>query len=322
MNDTLETRELFVLEGPDCLIRGTYHKACNDNSDHKAKLTEGDRVGVVFLNGLPATRAAHGNAAVYWADSFAERGYPSFRLDLPGFGDSDGDPPTDWLRFINEGRYASAASDAMRQIKERFRLPGIVVVGHCAGAVTAIYAVALDRVCKGMVLIDPYFYAAQKERLKTRQLLSSWAEQSRVGGILRNVFGSLKKNCLSFFKNVYPDHANVPLLRRWKEVTSRGIPVLILKMPDRRAASAKPRARDFDYFKYVVELAGRRGMVAAKSVEGANHTFSNRAGRAAVRQHAEQWLNTYFSIPECRDSGVSTACIESGDAPAEVVSSK
>jgi hypothetical protein len=119
MNEMVETRELIMLDGHGVIIRGTYHKAHDDNPDTQLNLLRRDRVGVVFLNGLTATRAGHGDAVVYWADSLAERGYPSFRLDLPGHGDSEGDPPTEWLGLINMGGYASIASATIRELVGR-----------------------------------------------------------------------------------------------------------------------------------------------------------------------------------------------------------
>ena len=45
--------ELFVLDGPDGIVRGTYHKTYHDSSG--AQQAPGrDRVGMMFLNGLSA----------------------------------------------------------------------------------------------------------------------------------------------------------------------------------------------------------------------------------------------------------------------------
>src|SRR5271170_7820384 len=142
MKETIETRELVVLDGLDVIIRGTYHKTYYDGFGAQSNLIERNRIGVLFLNSISPTRAAHGDSAVYWADSFAERGYPSFRLDLPGFGDSEGDPPTELLGFINQRGHASIASVKIRELVTRFNLSGVVIVGQCADGVLALYTAA------------------------------------------------------------------------------------------------------------------------------------------------------------------------------------
>src|SRR5271155_4065380 len=114
MKETSETRELIVLDGMDVIIRGTYHTPYS--FDERAIPIRRDRIGVLFLNSLSTTRATDGDSAVYLAESFAERGYPSFRLDLPGFGDSEGDPPTELLNSINEWGFASIASVKIREL--------------------------------------------------------------------------------------------------------------------------------------------------------------------------------------------------------------
>ena len=149
MQEATEARELFVLEGLDITVRGTYHKTIDERAGTKAESSQRDRIGVLFLNSLSPTRAGKGDSAVYWADSFAERGYPCFRVDLPWFGDSDGDPSTELLSFINGGGYASIVTSIARDLTSRFRLSGVVLVGLCAGAVTAIYTAAVSKECRG-----------------------------------------------------------------------------------------------------------------------------------------------------------------------------
>ena len=125
-----------------------------------------NRIGVVFLNHGFLPRTAPGDSAVYWADSFASCGYPSFRFDLPGLGDSDGDVPAQMLDFINAGGYAPVLSATVKELVERFNLSGIVIMGHCAGAVTALYtAAAATKECKGLVLTGSVLFpAARKNR--------------------------------------------------------------------------------------------------------------------------------------------------------------
>jgi len=294
MKETIEARELIVLDGLDVIIRGTYHKTRDDSSSARSSLNKRDRIGVLFLNSLSPTRAEHGDSAVYLADSFAEVGYPSFRLDLPGFGDSDGDTPAELLGFINQGGYACIASAKIRELAIRFNLSGVVIVGQCAGAVSAIYTAASIKGCMGLVLLDPYFHLPQSINPKIRGKMQLWALQSRLGGMLSKIQGILKEISLSVRGAAPPENANLPLLCRWKEVASTGLPILILKASSWKTSDIKPRVDGFDYLKYVRELAGRRSQVVIKVLDGADHYFASRLGRMIVRQRTEQWLNACF----------------------------
>jgi pimeloyl-ACP methyl ester carboxylesterase len=295
MKETIETRELILLDGLDVAIRGTYHKTYTDNLVSQANLTKRDRIGVLFLNSLSPTRAADGDSAVYWAKSFAELGYPSFRLDLPGFGDSEGDPPAESLGFINQGGYASITSAKIRELVTRFNLSGVVVVGHYAGGVSALYAAATCPECKGLVLMDPYFRRMQPVKQAMRQ--------QRNEGMLHssrrpssNIHDPLKEIRLFLAGTVPPENANHPRLRRWKEVASTGLPILILKASNGKAQSIKPGIDELDYFEYVLGLAGRRSRVVIKVLDCVDRSFASRMGRATVRQRTEQWLNACFPL--------------------------
>ena len=92
MKQSIADRELVALDGDGVLMRGTYHKPRAAGGAAIRLLP-----GIMFLNSLLTPRAAFGDTAVRWAESFARRGYPCFRFDLPGQGDSDGKPrPSCW----------------------------------------------------------------------------------------------------------------------------------------------------------------------------------------------------------------------------------
>jgi pimeloyl-ACP methyl ester carboxylesterase len=299
VNQAIERRELITLEGRGVLLRATFHRPRGGGSDSEPGASTRDRTGVVFLNSLSLPRAATGDSAVYWAEAFADCGYPSFRLDLPGLGDTAGDLPQELLNFINAGGYTSIASAKIEELVERFNLSGVVLVGHCAGAVSAIYAAAACAgKCKGLVLLDPYFHLPQAIRPKVRRGLSDWALQSRIGGTISNIYDWVRDVLLILRGNAPPRNANFGLLSRWKELASTGLPILYLKAPARKAVGTKPRVGEFDYLKHVLGLAGRNSKVVVELIEGTDHSFANRLGRAAVRRHTEQWLTSYFPLRE------------------------
>ena len=106
MDQAIEGRELITLDGDGVFLRGTFHRPRARVPIQSQRWTR-NRIGVVFFNSLSLPRAATGDSAVYWAESFANCGYPSFRFDLPGLGDTAGDIPLELLNFINAGGYAS-----------------------------------------------------------------------------------------------------------------------------------------------------------------------------------------------------------------------
>lgn len=291
----IKTRELITL---DCLgtpIHGTYHRPADRFFGPPA--SDNARMpGILFLNSLSLPRAATGDSAVHWADSCAEWGYPSFRFDLPGLGDSAGDISTDLLDFINSGGYATIAATSVKELVERMGLSGVVIIGHCAGSVSALYAAAACRECKGLILMDAYFHLPQMIRPTMRRKLSEWARSSKIGAAASDLYDRWSDLLLLVRGERPPGNANFHLLNCWKQVTTTGMPVLMLKAPGLKAAGTKPRRGQFDYLKHVMKLAGNKNQVTIKLIEETDHSFANRAGRAAVRQQIRSWLERYFPV--------------------------
>lgn len=303
MLEAIQNRELIVLGCLGNRLQATFHPPASAiHSSHK-------RPGILFVNSLSLPRAASGDSAVRWADALAEQGYPSFRIDLPGLGDSEGKASTDLLDFINAGGFASVASSAAAQLTERFSLSGVVIFGHCAGSVSALYAGAASANCKGLILLDPYFHLPQAKRPKVREELSDWARRSKLGRLLSNLYDRIRHLRLSLRGNAPPGNANARFLAHWKQVTSAGLPVLLLKAPGIKAQGSKPRVGEFDYIDYVVNLAGRKSRVSAEFVEGADHSFANREGREAVQRHIAAWLVAHFPLADFDPQAVSPPAV-------------
>jgi pimeloyl-ACP methyl ester carboxylesterase len=312
MKRDIDSRALITVNCSGTLLRGTYHKSQERHSDGAVtNQAEAGRLGVLILNSLSLQRAATGDSAVYWADSLAELGYPCFRIDLPGLGDSDGQTPTGFLDFINRGGYAPAVSSVMTELAATYSLSGLVVVGHCAGAVSALYAAVGHTKCRGLVLMDPYFHLPKVLRAKLRQGLSEWASQNSFGGMISDVYDRLKLVLLFLCGNAPPKNANAALLNSWKQVASEGLPILLLKAPSPKARGTEPRLGEFDYLSYVQKLAGSRGRVVLRLIHDSDHSFANRRGRSQVRSHIEGWLNTFF--PECQASQAESRSSDRSD---------
>jgi pimeloyl-ACP methyl ester carboxylesterase len=307
MDRAIKTRELITLNGLGVLVRGTYHRYPEEGYGSDSSPSQAGRIGIVFLNSLSIPRTATGDSAVYWADSLARRGYPAFRLDLPGLGDSCGNVPNELLDFINDGGFGPIASSKATELVQRFSLEGVVIVGHCAGAITAIHAAAACPECKGLILMDTYFHLQKANRPKVRQELSDWARRSKLGGLFSNIYDLARDVRLLLRRNKPPGNANFPLLGRWKRVASAGLPILLLKAPGLKASGTKPRTGEFDYLKYVLGLAGRKSRVVVQFIAGTDHSFANRVGRAAVGQHLENWLKAHFPLPDAQVVAVKIA---------------
>ena len=299
LKQATETREVITVAVGEICLRGTFHRP----RDHRSGpgLSKRNRFGILFLNHGFLPRTAPGDSAVHWADSFAEQGYPCFRIDLTGLGDSDGDVPADLLDYINAGGYASILSAAIKELTERFSLSGVVILGHCSSAVTALFSAALSKECMGLVLTDPYFHLA-RERNEIQMELRHWASWSRLGALSSDIYYYLKYIHLLVRGNRLPRNANSALIRCWDQLASAGLPILILKAPVLKGRGTKPRVGDFDYLGYLEALSGRGSRVVIKLMEGTNHSFAGNVATAAVRECTGQWLNEYFPFVEYEEA--------------------
>jgi len=290
--DTLETRQLITLGADGILVRGTYHdvprKMTGSTSPDK-------RIGVLFLNPLSTPRALIGDSAVYWASSFASQGYPSLRIDLPGLGDSYGEVAKDLLTFINNGGYAAIAAAKVKEFSERFGLAGVVIYGHCAGSTTAIYAASACKECKGLIITEPYFNAANMLTPKLSPGMVAWARRTKVGEVLRAAYARLREARKKQTNGSLPGNANVNLVTHWKQLVSSGLPILVCKSGEPAAlGSSKLRAGAFDYLEHITSFAGHKSRLSLHTIEGTNHSFADLLGRATIREHAETWLHKHF----------------------------
>ncbi len=292
MKDRLPTRALLTLNGGGAQLLCTYHKPFDRLAEQDLDASAAGRIGLVFVNSLSAPRAGNGGSVVYWADAFAASGYPCFRLDLPALGDSSGVLPQEFLSFVMGGGYAGQIKQTVRELAERFRLPGVIAVGHCAGSVTALHAASEQTFCKGLVMMEPRFDHPKHTPVPQYRLkLSAWARTDGLGKALRTVYHRTRAVSPAARQDALPTNANLALISRWKQAASSGMPILLLE-----SAAADTGPGRFDYTRFAMGLAGHKARVAFKLVKETDHSFANAAGRDMVRKYIQDWLAVHFPL--------------------------
>lgn len=295
MISDIGSRLLFTLETAKWRIAGTYHRPriIRGSSSSAGE----DTIGVVFLNSLAPTRAGKGDSTVSWADSLADHGIPAIRIDLPGFGDASGELPVDLVQFINSGEYAPVVAEAVRKLLVQFGLSKVILVGLCAGAVSAIYtaAIAPNDVC-GLILLDPYFYLPVTEKKGLGKKLADLVPPGAIRRLLKYVMHRLTMLRLTIVSNNIPSNANRALLDRVSMLAKFGTPILVLDPP-----AVTRKGENFDYLLYISERAAVCGRVEVRLVPGADHTFANKIGRSAMTEESLRWLGAYLQLCECSD---------------------
>jgi hypothetical protein len=143
--------------------------------------------------------------------------------------------------------------------------------------------------------MDPYFNLPKSLTSKLRPELVHWARRSKVGAIVRATYDRIREAPSALRKGALPANANFAFVSRWKKVVSNGLPILILKSPEPAAlGSSRLRSGTFDYLGHITSFAVGSNQITIKTIEDTDHSFANRAGRLAVRQHTETWLGEYF----------------------------
>jgi pimeloyl-ACP methyl ester carboxylesterase len=308
-----------VAVGGVCL-RGTCHKPPDETLYPSPDPDNGNPIGIVFLSWL-IPRSGNGDSAVYWAESMAKCGYLAFRFDFPGLGDSDGDLSTPGID-VDAGAYGPALSGIANHLVERFHLSALVVVGHCAGALTALYAAAANEHIKGLILLDPYFHVQPSSKIpnvvlswRTRVVKAlAWdvigQRHLRHAGVgllssIRTIYHNLNPNRLFLRRKKLPCNANLSLIRCWEQLVASGIRMLVLRSP-----TTTPKSGEFDYVEFLRPRSDSASLVTVKLIErvgavACTHAFAERHGKETVRMNTEQWLSVYFPLTRYGETQVT-----------------
>jgi alpha-beta hydrolase superfamily lysophospholipase len=305
-------RTIVELEIGGNRLVGTLHSATREVDGRAA---ERRRPGLLFLNSGFLPRSPVGDLTTHLADHFADLGISTFRFDMPGLGDSEGELPGDVETFFGSvlaGLHEQAAVKVSHELVQKYNLSGIYVGGLCGGAITSAYAAAAkdSEHIRGIAMLDPSFALQQKGPVKPagkddksapkpslKLRAKHFIQELRVS-ILKTRAGQGVRKFYRYFKPVglavrrmlrkgrgepLPSDANTQLLAAMKTVCQRKVPVLVLV-----AGSEEQHAEKYDYFKYIG--IPQRGGQFYRYLPDTTHSFVEGTGEAVVTQQLEQWL--------------------------------
>jgi pimeloyl-ACP methyl ester carboxylesterase len=295
-------------------LRGTVHVP---PTEAKVAQSSFEKLGVILLHPGFLPRSGLGDIAVALADELANHGILCVRIDFPGLGDSEGDLPKDALTYVQnvqEGRFAEVASECTERIKCCLGLEKVVIAGHCGGAVTGFFSLALrkdDRVC-GMIALDTPFNLIleaestvldgnrasfrEKERVARKELYELCHRilfKIRLGGAIQKILQIIKKRSsvpvggMSGSDNLPPE-TNRKLLKCVGQVLNDKIPVLFVTADDPR----KPK-NEFDYIEYLLKIC-YAGSVTHKKITGTDHAFLAGGGKQKMSACVTEWVAATF----------------------------
>jgi len=313
-------RQCVEIQVEGLRLCGTFHQPAPCPESAQTRPAGAGKPGVLFLNSGFLPRSAQGDLQAQMADKIAAAGFPVFRFDLPGLGDSAGELPEDavtFVRSVEKGFFAPYASALAARLTGIYGLEKIVVGGLCGGGISAMFgaAAARDRRVCGIILLEPIFQLVQIQ--EAPQQKKSWAprwkhsfvlrtkafyEELRVWILSRRLGAPLQK-FYSRWKAArksrrpagvrppaqrLPKEANLKLIHNFERVMAAGVPMLVVTAQDPRRNGSS-----FDYLEYI--LRNGRGRVDYRKIEGTNHSFLAGTGPQAVQELTADWLQANFS---------------------------
>jgi pimeloyl-ACP methyl ester carboxylesterase len=275
---------------------GTYHHP-RSGLGASSGLEGADSPAFLFLNSGHMPRDGHASLVARMAEHVARLGYPSFRLDLPGLGDSPGQLPESLeslFQMMHDGCHVEPALAAARDIRRRYGFDTLVLGGLCAAAGTSLLAAARSPECvAGIVALELELFrpvaevplelgAAVRSRAAWLRLLTGHSRLNRVVPPIRGLVpGWLGRMLL-------PAHTDRPLVDALADFVARQKPLLLMMSAGNR------RAAFFDQVRGVV--LGRRAARSLRLCEipGTNHIFTTGAAHEVVLERLGAWSREHF----------------------------
>lgn len=258
--------------------------------------------GIVFITGGPQYRVGSHRQFVLLARKFVDEGYPVFRFDYHGMGDSGG-PLSDFTDAVDDVR------EAVRVFRQEAGVAEVVLWGLCDAASASLMCVAEGSPIAGLVLMNPWVRSDQglaRAHLRhyyVRRILSTdWLKElvageleirSALTGFGRTLRGTLARQAPQPTGG-QPQQA-APASLDFREAMLEGMtrfdgPVLLILSGEDLTASefADYARRDRRWRKLL-----RRRTVTQRNLDNADHTFSRREWRNTVAGWTVTWLSDW-----------------------------
>jgi len=145
---------------------------------------------LIMVAGGPQYRIGGHRQLVLWSRKFAQNGFPTFRFDFAGMGDSYGE----YAGFENVNEDIRAAID--RFFADTPSLKGVVLWGECNACSASLFYAHKDPRVLGIVMLNPWVRTEQGEAraVVKHYYLNRLTERSFWGKVFTlkfDVFGSL-----------------------------------------------------------------------------------------------------------------------------------
>ena len=314
-------RKALQLEIAGHRLFGTQHD--NDSCLLLQNKQDSQRIGVLLLSFGQQPRSWVGDLGSSIADRLEALGYPTFRFDMPGLGDSPGYIPVyleDLWREILLGAHEPLLHGLCEHLTRHFSLKGLVVGGFCGGAVTALYAInARSPLILGLVLLEPEMAMVRISSSSVAQTpapLTVDAYHNSINLILRRVssldswrrlftgkadfnywlklwyalldYSVRKLKTVGHRTKVLPQETNHRMLNSWQIARRLRIPTLTISV-------GSPNRRKY-YGAYGLESGVNDQTSNLRWVEIPNTTHAMLTGGAkeAVGKHIESWITETF----------------------------
>jgi pimeloyl-ACP methyl ester carboxylesterase len=256
-----------------------------------AKAGAGDNPAVVILNTGTAHRVGHHRMYVSLARKLAAQGYPVFRFDFAGIGDSR---PSESGAPLLEANLTDIRG-ALDWLEADFGVRRFVLVGLCSGADYAVMYSHTDPRIVGLTLLDPYVLKTARYILdyllfrvaKPRSILRFRPTKSRliramIGSMLvsRGETGSLRH--ISF----RGQDARATLEAIYTKNVAAGMQILVLCTGIAVAPKNTYEAQFADSFKNV----DFKGQLQARFLRDCDHLFSSPSSRDQLNDLVLKWI--------------------------------